>query len=160
MLEFEQIRILMNDFNNTDQLQEFSLTSEDTQLKMKKTDAVPNSGLAHNPLPDKTRGTLETAPLQPVTETEKEVIKPEIDTNLETINSPMVGTLYMAPSPSSPPFVKKGDAVGKEDIVCTLEAMKLFNEIEADIEGEIVDILVENGQLVEYGEPLFTVKQK
>lgn len=74
------------------------------------------------------------------------------------ITSPMVGTFYAAPSPEDDPYVQKGDKVQKNSVVCIVEAMKLFNEIEAEVEGEIVDILVEDGELVEYGQPLFRIK--
>lgn len=80
------------------------------------------------------------------------------DANLHTIVSPMVGTFYQSPSPGAPAFVSKGDHVNEKTVVCIIEAMKLMNEIEAEIKGEIVDILVENGQLVEFGQPLFLVK--
>ncbi|MCQ6280891.1 acetyl-CoA carboxylase biotin carboxyl carrier protein [Bacillus sp. EB600] len=80
------------------------------------------------------------------------------DPSLFKIVSPMVGTFYQAPGVDADPFVKIGDKVEKSTVVCILEAMKLFNEIEADGNGEIVDVLVENGQLVEYGQPLFLVK--
>lgn len=70
----------------------------------------------------------------------------------------MVGTFYSSSSPDTPPYVSVGDRVSKDSIVCIVEAMKLFNEIDADIDGEIVEILVNNGQLVEYGQPLFLVK--
>ncbi len=80
------------------------------------------------------------------------------DPSLFKIVSPMVGTFYQAPSVDAAPFVKIGDKVEKSTVVCILEAMKLFNEIEAEVNGEIVDVLVENGQLVEYGQPLFLVK--
>jgi acetyl-CoA carboxylase biotin carboxyl carrier protein len=70
----------------------------------------------------------------------------------------MVGTFYQAPGVDADPFVKIGDKVEKSTVVCILEAMKLFNEIESEVNGEIVDVLVENGQLVEYGQPLFLVK--
>ncbi|WP_107841836.1 acetyl-CoA carboxylase biotin carboxyl carrier protein [Metasolibacillus meyeri] len=78
--------------------------------------------------------------------------------DLHQITSPMVGTFYQAPNPESPAYVKVGDKVGDETIVCIVEAMKLFNEIEAEVKGEIVEILVKDGQLVEYGQPLFLVK--
>nr|WP_211212061.1 acetyl-CoA carboxylase biotin carboxyl carrier protein [Caldibacillus debilis] len=80
--------------------------------------------------------------------------------NLHKITSPMVGTFYQAPSPGAEPYVKIGSKVKKNTVVCIIEAMKLFNEIEADVEGEIVDILVKDGQLVEYGQPLFLVKEE
>lgn len=78
--------------------------------------------------------------------------------NLHTITSPMVGTFYRASSPDTPPYVNTGDKVRESTIVCIIEAMKLMNELEAEVNGEIVEILVENGQLVEYGQPLFLVK--
>src|SRR5690606_7693708 len=80
------------------------------------------------------------------------------DPTLHKITSPMVGTFYQAPSPDSPPYVKVGDKVEPDTIVCIVEAMKLFNEIEAEIKGEIVEVLVKNEQLVEFGQPLFLVK--
>lgn len=72
----------------------------------------------------------------------------------------MVGTFYASSSPDSDPFVTKGSAVNTNTVVCIVEAMKLFNEIEAETNGEIVEVLVENGELVEYGQPLFRVKKK
>ncbi|TDF99238.1 acetyl-CoA carboxylase biotin carboxyl carrier protein [Paenibacillus piri] len=80
------------------------------------------------------------------------------DANLHRIVSPMVGTFYEAPSPGAPSFVSSGSSVKEKSVVCIIEAMKLMNEIEAEIKGEIVEVLVENGQLVEYGQPLFLVK--
>lgn len=78
--------------------------------------------------------------------------------NLHTIVSPMVGTFYRSSSPEANPYVNIGDKVGDKTTVCIIEAMKLMNELEAEVKGAIVDILVENGQLVEYGQPLFLVK--
>jgi len=78
--------------------------------------------------------------------------------NLHQIVSPMVGTFYSAPSPEAAPFVQAGDRVHEKSVVCILEAMKLMNELEAEVRGEIVDVLVSNGQLVEFGQPLFLVK--
>ncbi|WP_110932354.1 acetyl-CoA carboxylase biotin carboxyl carrier protein [Paenibacillus bouchesdurhonensis] len=80
------------------------------------------------------------------------------DANLHKIVSPMVGTFYRASSPDANPYVNVGDKVGDKTTVCIIEAMKLMNELEAEVKGEIVDILVENGQLVEFGQPLFLVK--
>jgi acetyl-CoA carboxylase biotin carboxyl carrier protein len=78
--------------------------------------------------------------------------------NLHKISSPMVGTFYGSPTPEADSYVKAGSVVTKDSIVCIVEAMKLFNEIEAEVNGEIVEVLVKNGQLVEYGQPLFLVK--
>lgn len=80
------------------------------------------------------------------------------DANLHKIVSPMVGTFYRAPEPGAAPYVQPGDKVTPNKVVCIIEAMKLFNEIEAEVTGEIVKVLVEDGQLVEYGQPLFLVK--
>ncbi len=73
------------------------------------------------------------------------------------VTSPFVGTFYRAPSPEADDYVKEGQTVHKGDILCIVEAMKLMNEIECDVSGKIVAVLVENGQPVEYGEPLFVV---
>jgi len=75
-----------------------------------------------------------------------------------TLKSPMVGTFYRAPSPGAPSFVEIGQAVTKGQTLCIIEAMKLLNEIESDVSGTIKAILVENGQPVEYGQPLFTIE--
>ncbi|MFV8827283.1 acetyl-CoA carboxylase biotin carboxyl carrier protein [Alkalihalobacterium sp. APHAB7] len=100
------------------------------------------------------------APAAPVQEEKQpEAAVPVVeDANLHKITSPMVGTFYSAPSPDSDPYVKAGDKVTQESVVCIVEAMKLMNELEAEVNGEIVEVLVENGQLVEYGQPLFLVK--
>lgn len=76
----------------------------------------------------------------------------------EEIKSPMVGTFYRASSPENDPYVSEGSRVSQDSIVCIVEAMKLFNEIESEVSGEVVEILVEDGELVEYGQPLFRVK--
>jgi acetyl-CoA carboxylase biotin carboxyl carrier protein len=78
---------------------------------------------------------------------------------LAAITSPMVGTFYRAPSPEAPSFVDIGDEVTAGKVVCIIEAMKLFNEIESEVSGKIVKILVENGKPVEYGQKLFLVKK-
>ncbi len=82
------------------------------------------------------------------------------EVGVEVIKSPIVGTFYEAASPGAPPFVKRGDTVSVGQVLCIVEAMKLMNEIEAEKSGEIVDILVSNGQPVEYGQPLFKIRTK
>ncbi|MEM6673016.1 MAG: acetyl-CoA carboxylase biotin carboxyl carrier protein [Planctomycetota bacterium] len=79
---------------------------------------------------------------------------------VEEIVSPMIGTFYSAPSPDAEPFARIGDSVGDETVICIIEAMKVMNEIKAETSGEIVEILVENGEPVEYGQPLFLVKTR
>lgn len=80
------------------------------------------------------------------------------DRNLFTVTSPMVGTFYSAPSPDSDPYVQEGDSVNEETVVCIVEAMKLMNPIVADTKGKIVEIVAQNGELVEYGQPLMVVE--
>jgi acetyl-CoA carboxylase biotin carboxyl carrier protein len=79
---------------------------------------------------------------------------------LNLVKSPIVGTYYESPSPGSPPFVTPGDRVTQGQVLCIVEAMKLMNEIESDVAGELVKILVSNGQPVEYGQPLFSVRTR
>ena len=80
------------------------------------------------------------------------------DAQVQVIKSPIVGTFYRSPSPNSEPFVRVGDHVDQDSVVCIIEAMKLMNEIQAEVAGEVVKIFVENGQPVEYGQPLFGIK--
>ena len=75
----------------------------------------------------------------------------------EVITAPMVGIFYSSPSPDQPPFVNKGQNIKTGDVLCIIEAMKIMNQIEADIDGKLVRILVENGDPVEYGQPLFVI---
>ena len=77
---------------------------------------------------------------------------------IPTINSPTVGTFYSAPSPDDPPFVKVGQAVSPDSVVCIVEAMKVFNQIQAETAGTIVEVLVEDGEAVEFGQPLFRIQ--
>jgi acetyl-CoA carboxylase biotin carboxyl carrier protein len=97
-----------------------------------------------------------TAPVEQTTVTEPE--EPDRDSGLVPIVSPMVGTFYAAPSPESPPYVRQGDRVNKGQVVCIVEAMKLMNEIESEVGGTIVRVVVENAQPVEYGQTLFLVE--
>lgn len=79
------------------------------------------------------------------------------DSKYVTVKSPMIGTFYRAPSPDKPPFKNVGDTIAEGDVVCIIEAMKLFNEIEAEISGKIVKVLVDDATPVEYDQPLFLV---
>jgi acetyl-CoA carboxylase biotin carboxyl carrier protein len=91
--------------------------------------------------------------------TEKIIIAGEEESQrLITVTSPIVGTFYRAPSPDAEPFVEVGSRVTKGQVLCIIEAMKLMNEIESEVDGIVVKILVENGQPVEYGEPLFLIE--
>ena len=82
----------------------------------------------------------------------------ETEVELAVVKSPIVGTFYRAPEPGAKPFVEVGQAVRKGQVLCIIEAMKLMNEIESEASGKIVQILIENGQPVEYGQPLFVIE--
>ncbi|NPA52370.1 MAG: acetyl-CoA carboxylase biotin carboxyl carrier protein [Aquificae bacterium] len=104
---------------------------------------------------------------QPVVEIKEEIIsapapKTEIkeESKYHVIKSPLVGTFYRAPSPGAPPFVEEGDIVSKGQVVCIIEALKVMNEIESDVNGRVVKILVENGQPVEYGQELMYIEPR
>jgi acetyl-CoA carboxylase biotin carboxyl carrier protein len=86
--------------------------------------------------------------------------EPAPEENLHIVKSPIVGTFYEAPSPGAPPFVKVGDMVEVNQVLCIVEAMKLLNEIESDVAGEIVKKLGSNGQPIEYGQELFVIRPK
>jgi oxaloacetate decarboxylase alpha subunit len=92
-----------------------------------------------------------SAPAAPVAEKE--------DDGLIPVTSPMVGTFYRSPSPEAPPFVEVGSEVSDGKVICIIEAMKLFNEIEAEVKGKVAKILVENGQPVEYGQKLMLIQK-
>lgn len=151
-------------------LDEFLYEVDGAKIKLKK-----NQGVVTEVVAPKVQTVVQQA--QPQVQAEpKEEVKPQAesaapaastseakpvnldDPTLHKITSPMVGTFYAAPSPDSPPYVKVGDKVEPDTIVCIVEAMKLFNEIEAEVKGEIVEVLVKNEQLVEFGQPLFLVK--
>jgi len=86
--------------------------------------------------------------------------EPAAEEKLHIVKSPIVGTLYEAPSPGAPPFVKVGDVVEIGQVLCIVEAMKLLNEIESDVAGEIVKKMGTNGQPIEYGQELFAIRPK
>lgn len=83
---------------------------------------------------------------------------PQENTAGKTIDAPMVGVFYQAPSPDAEPFVKVGQSVKKGDTVCIIEAMKLMNEIQAEEDGVITEVLAKNGEIIEFGQPLFAIK--
>lgn len=91
---------------------------------------------------------------------EKKSTEESTESNLHTVRSPIVGTFYRAPAPDADPYVQVGDNVSVGTVLCIVEAMKLMNEIESDVNGKIVKILVENGKPVEYNQPLFLIQTK
>ena len=172
MLKVQEIRELIRLIDQSS-IEEFVYEHDGAKIHMKKPGVnVPVEMVVRQPVVEhvapvpKQEQVAPQAPVQtaaPVTEIKQEE-KPKQEAlntdNLHKITSPMVGTFYAAPSPDAAPYVKVGDKVKTDTVVCIVEAMKLFNEIEAEVNGEIVEILVKNGQLVEYGQPLFLVKHE
>ena len=164
MLKIQEIRELIKlvDQSNID---EFVYEHDGSKIKMKKKIA---DVVVSQPTVSITQESLAPKVVQPAAVTQEPVVEAvaqepvkenAADTmNLHKIVSPMVGTFYQSPSPDTEAYVKVGSKVTNDSIVCIVEAMKLFNEIEAEINGEVVEVLVKDGQLVEYGQPLFLVK--
>ena len=165
-MKIQEIRELIRLIDQSS-IEEFVYEHDGTKVHMKKPAAEAPYQATVAPIAEVKPTTEEVkpqAPAQPVVPP-AEAKQPELPKqeaknteNLHKITSPMVGTFYAAPSPDAPPYVKVGDKVKPDTVVCIIEAMKLFNEIEAEVSGEIVEVLVQNGQLVEYGQPLFLVK--
>ncbi|MFJ7746127.1 acetyl-CoA carboxylase biotin carboxyl carrier protein [Peribacillus sp. NPDC097295] len=140
---------------------EFVYENEGTKIKLKKTEVgtVAYPAPAQEVVQAKVAEVKPTPTAQPATTAAETSATPVNEQeNLHKITSPMVGTFYQSPSPDADAYVKVGSKVTSDTIVCIVEAMKLFNEIEAEVNGEVVEILVKEGQLVEYGQPLFLVK--
>lgn len=155
MAEIRELAELVNQHGFTD----FEFENENIRIRLSKT---PAPQIVHAAQP------VATAPV-PVAfaETKPETPHPgakaeteaAADEDLFKITSPIVGTFYRAPSPDKEPYVKVGDKVSDSTTVCIVEAMKLMNEIQAETSGEVVKIYVENGQAVEYGQPLFGIRK-
>ena len=127
--------------------------TEDKQVNVRE-EVIQTPPVVQVPVVEKKEEAVKEVPKQ---EADTEVVTTD-DDNVVEIVSPMVGTFYRKPSPESDPYVKVGDKIDESTIVCIVEAMKLFNEIEAETTGEIVEVLVGDGELVEYGQALFKVK--
>ena len=164
MLKVQEIRELIKLVDQSS-LDEFVYEHEGYKIKMKKnlgermvvTQPTNPTATFENALTK----VINAAPVNQPTAIEASIAVPVSEPaqeNLHKITSPMVGTFYQSPSPDTDIYVKVGSKVSKDSIVCIVEAMKLFNEIEAEVNGEVVEILVKDGQLVEYGQPLFLVK--
>lgn len=141
-MELDEIKQLLELLKDTD-ITELQVEREGSRLKIRRERFI--SSFEVTP-PAKRDVTSE------VTEGAEEIHK------LETITSPIVGIFHRSPAPEAPPFVETGTPVKKGQVLCIVEAMKLMNEIESDVDGVIAKILVENGHPVEYGEPLFLIE--
>ena len=154
MDELRELAELVNEHGFTD----FEFENENIRVRLSKTPAVPFSQQyppvqisPPAPLPNSNAGTAaEISVTEAAVPAEEELFK---------ITSPIVGTFYRSAGPDKEPYVKEGSEVQTNTIVCIVEAMKLMNEIEAEVSGEVVKIYVENGQPVEYGQPLFGIRK-
>ena len=150
-MDFKEIKELMRVFDKSG-LSKIKIKNDNFEISLQK-------GFKDQVAPSKPQiATQITQPLNVPKAENSEQIKQEKKKG-EYITSPMVGTFYRAPSPDSPPFVKVGDSVSKGDVIGIIEAMKIFNEIEAEYDCKILEILVEDGQPVEYDMPLFLVER-
>lgn len=146
---------------------EFELERGDVKVRIKRAaespvTAPPDSRyLVSHPAPASPvpAGEVASSP-QPVVNPAPKAPAPPVEEALHGVRSPIVGTFYESPSPGSPPFVKPGDIVEVGQVLCIVEAMKLMNEIESDVAGEIVKKLVANGQPIEYGQELFAIRPR
>ena len=155
-MEFKDIKSIV-DLMKKNSISDFELEKEDFKIKLHRTDGNKTDNVQiQNYLPP---GTLQPAPIpvseQPATETPK---TEDPVTKDPEIKSPMIGTFYRAPSPESDDYVQVGDHVNADSVVCIVEAMKVMNEIKAEISGVITEIVAENASAVEYGQPLFRVR--
>lgn len=147
-------------------INEFTYEAEGTKIKMKKNSGASESLAAPTQSTSATQQAPQAATPAPLAtpeapakeERQADQAAETANANMHKILSPMVGTFYQSPSPDEEIYVQVGTKVTSEQVVCIVEAMKLFNEIEAEVDGEIAEILVKDGQLVEYGQPLFLVK--
>ncbi len=146
-MDEKEIKKAISIFKKNPFLSELEIEESGKKIRLKR-DAAP----AIAPLPAKVIEERQTPNPDPV------LLKSDKKTNLQQVESPMVGTFYRAPSPNSKAFVEVGDTVLKGKVVCIIEAMKLMNEIESDVSGKVVEILPQNGKPVEFGEPLILLE--
>jgi len=163
-LDHEDLNRLIEKISTSD-IQEFSLEGEDFKLEIKRNvfdqNQVINNLVSNTSLDKQINANLKTINdnIPVVNEPEAPQVAPPARSGLTEITSPMVGTFYRAAAPDEEPFVKVGNNVKVGQTICILEAMKLMNEIESEFNAEIVEILVENGTPVEFGQVLMRVKQ-
>lgn len=147
------------DFISQSGLDEVNIETTDLKISVKRYGQSPPSAPAALAAPVAPALQTQASIPVPVASTQVSPSTPRADTsNYITIKSPMIGTFYRSANPESPMFVEIGDTVSEGKVVCIIEAMKLFNEIESEVSGRIVKILVENATPVEYDQPLFLVE--
>ncbi len=152
-MTLDEIKELIRVFGRSTKLGTLKIKEGDFEIEMEKLSAEISAAPAAVPVQ-----AVAAAPLESAQSTEdKSLAESELKGNI--IASPMVGTFYAAPSPDSAPFVTKGDTVKKGQTLCILEAMKIMNELEAEYDCKILEVLVHDGQPVEYDMPLFRVEK-
>ncbi|MGA7955151.1 MAG: acetyl-CoA carboxylase biotin carboxyl carrier protein [Gloeobacterales cyanobacterium] len=157
LAEIRELIAIVNQSNVT----ELVMESEDFKLTIRKAGmaSTPVATIASGPAPQEIPvAATSTIPAVPATPTE--ALPVEQEHHLLEVKAPMVGTFYRAPSPEASPFVQLNDRIGQNQTVCIIEAMKLMNEIEAEVSGRIVEICVKNGEPVEFGQILMRVDPK
>ncbi len=155
-MDIKQVQELVKIINKTN-IAEISIEEEGLKITIKqKEDAAPI--IQQTPQPYYQPAPMPVAPAAPAAKAAPAEAPKAVADNLLTIKSPMIGTFYRSPSPDKPVFVNIGDEVDNGKVVCIIEAMKLFNEIESEVKGKIVKILVEDASPVEYDQPLFLVE--
>lgn len=161
-MDLKQIKLIVDLMKRSD-LTEFEVEEEGFKIKIKRNSGDgPAITLAPNysahPFPTAVPEPTKSAPATPAPANQAPQAAASDDAGFAFVKSPMVGTFYRSPSPDSPPFADVGSKVDEKSVACIIEAMKIMNEIQAEVKGTIVEILVENGQPVEYGQRLFKVK--
>ncbi len=142
---------------------EFELERGDVKVRIKRGQETATAGspsFSHFAVHAAPPSAAELATAPAVPQAPPKEAPPVPEEGLHIVRSPIVGTYYESPSPGSPPFCKPGDKVEAGQVLCIVEAMKLMNEIESDVAGELVKILVNNGQPIEYGQELFSIRAK
>ncbi|AET66706.1 acetyl-CoA carboxylase, biotin carboxyl carrier protein [Desulfosporosinus orientis DSM 765] len=158
-LNLQEIKELIQIIDETE-ISELNLESDGVKIAIRKGTGVPAGiPVVSVPRQDAVPAVSAAAPVPPSVEVPVKTQEPVFNENTETITSPMVGTFYAAQSPEADPYVKVGQVIEVGQPVCIVEAMKLMNEIESEVAGKVLQILVENGQPVEYGQPLFVIEK-
>ncbi|PHJ36960.1 hypothetical protein P378_19290 [Desulforamulus profundi] len=160
-VNLSELKELIKVLDQTD-ITEIDLESDGVKVSIRKGGKVSASVTAPAAAPAVETPAAETLKTQeaPIAPAAPAATPGQSAEGLVPVTAPMVGTFYQAPAPDADPFVKVGDVVQQGQTLCIIEAMKLMNEIEAEVAGEVVEILVENGQPVEYGQKLFLIKKK
>jgi acetyl-CoA carboxylase biotin carboxyl carrier protein len=156
-LKYLQKVIKMLDSSN---LAEIEIEEEGTKLKLSKPRTKVFSGMTQMMTQPQEVNIQQPAPSVPeVPAVTVQKVEENTNENYYEVRSPMVGTFYRTPSPDAEPYVKPGDSVKVGDVICIIEAMKLMNEIESEVSGKVIKMLVENGTAVEYDQPLMLIEK-